>query len=102
MEMRAALSEDLPEDVLEDLKEAAREVEKEIERRSRRLVKKKYPTNRDIAETIKSLSNLAKADPASFPGMVREALENQGFYTALVTDERIWRIYEEMARRGEI
>jgi hypothetical protein len=94
--------EDLPEDVLEDLKESLEEVEREIERYSGRRGKQRYPSNADIAEVVKRLSAYALLDPQEFPDKVREELEKEGFYVGLVTDERIWRIYESLVRKGAI
>ncbi|BAF34714.1 hypothetical protein APE_0240a [Aeropyrum pernix K1] len=93
--------EEIPEDVFEDLELAKSEVEKELER-ARGKRKRRYPSNSDIAEAIKELAGYARVDPQSFPERVREKLEEQGFYTGLVTDERIWRVYETLLRKGEI
>ena len=98
--MKEELS-DLPDDVIEDLEASVRELEREIEKFKRR-VKRRYPSNSDIAEAIKRLSGHALLNPEEFPEKVREALEKEGFYTGLVTDERVWRIYESMVRRGAI
>ncbi len=98
--MKGELS-DLPDDVLEDLEASSRELEKELGRYKRR-VKQRYPSNSDIAEAIKRLSGFALVNPEEFPERVREALEREGFYTGLVTDERVWRIYESMVRRGAL
>ncbi len=88
--------DDIPEDVLEDLREAEKELEREI--RPRGGGKRRYPSNRDIMEVIKRLANYAYVDPEEFPKLVREELEKEGFYTGLVTDERIWRLYETLVR----
>ncbi|BAN89654.1 hypothetical protein [Aeropyrum camini] len=94
--------DEVPEDVLEDLELAKSEVERELEKVRGGRRKRRYPSNSDIAEAIKELASFAKLDPESFPEKVREKLEEEGFYTGLVTDERIWRIYETLLRRGEI
>lgn len=92
---------DLPEDVLEELEEARKEVEREL--RAGRKRKRRYPTARDIAEAVREVALSARgADPAEFPEMVREHLERQGFYAGLVTDKRVWRVYETLVRRGVI
>lgn len=40
--------------------------------------------------------------PEDLPDRVRRVLEERGFYTGLVTDKRVWRIYETLVRRGRI
>lgn len=63
--------------------------------------KKPYPHNGDVREAIaEALSKVLKPD--DLPMKVREILEERGFYTGLLTDKRIWRIYEELARSGKI
>lgn len=95
------MSSDLPEDVIEDLELAKTEVEKSMAR-VRKPKKKRYPSNSDIARVIKELAMYARIDPEDFPDIVRERLEELGFYPWLVTDERIWRVFETLARRGEL
>ncbi|WP_460123601.1 hypothetical protein [Stetteria hydrogenophila] len=91
----------IPEDVLEELKEAMEEIEREVGggRRPRR----RYPSARDIAEAVREVALAARgSDPQEFPDLVREHLEEKGFYVGLVTDKRIWRVYETLVRRGVI
>jgi len=38
-------------------------------------------------------------DPLEFPEYVRKILQEWGFSTQLVSDRRVWRLYEEMVRR---
>jgi len=97
---RRSGEEDIPEDVLEDLMEAEKELEKEI--RPRGGGKKRYPSNKDIIEVIRRMANYAFVDPEEFPRLVREELEKEGFYTGLVTDERIWRLYQSLVRSKAI
>lgn len=92
----SSLHDDIPPDVLEDLIEAERELEREL--RSRRIRKRRYPSNRDIVEAIRKLAGHVHVDPEEFPGLVRDELEREGFYAGLVTDERIWRLYESLVR----
>ena len=92
--------EGLPSDVVEDLREAMREVARA--RGQRRRKRRRYPHNSDIAAAIRSLSGAQAVDPLEFPDAVREYLESRGFYTGLVSDERVWRVYESLVRKGEI
>lgn len=67
------------------------------------MVKKPYPRNRDIGEAI--IAVLAKnplLHPADLYLNVVEELERRGFYAGLVTEKRVWRVYEEMVRKGEM
>ena len=89
---------DLPSDVIEDLLVALREAGE----RPRRRAKMRYPSNGDIARAIKTLGASASIKPQEFPDTVREYLEAQGFYTGLVRDERVWRLYEALVRKGII
>ncbi|AKG39098.1 MAG: hypothetical protein ACP5II_04390 [Infirmifilum sp.] len=66
-------------------------------------MKKPYPHNNDIRGAV--LEVLAKdplIKPDEFVERVRESLEEKGFYAGLVTPKRIWKIYEELVRSGEI
>jgi hypothetical protein len=73
--------------------------------RTRRITvsRRPYPHNKDIAEAIaRVISRNEALDPLEFPGEVREELGRMGFFPGLVSAKRIWRIYEEMVRRGWI
>ncbi len=94
--------EDLPEDVIEDLKASMEEVERELKRFRGGRGRRRYPSNSDIAEAIKRLGSYAHINPEEFPDIVRRELEKEGFYVGLVTDQRVWRIYESLVRRGAI
>lgn len=66
-------------------------------------MKKPYPHNQDIKEAV--LEVLAKdplVKPDEFVDRVRSRLEEKGFYAGLVTPKRVWRVYEEMVRNGDI
>ena len=65
-------------------------------------MKKPYPRNDDIAEAIMEAMSAPTLKPEDFPDRVRRVLEEKGFYTGLVTDKRVWRIYETLVRRGRI
>lgn len=91
----------VPDDVLEELREAARELEGR--RLGSRRVKRSYPSSRDIVEAVRDAAlSATTVNPLDFPDMVRERLEARGFYAGLVTDRRIWRVYEDLVRRGVI
>ncbi|RLF19777.1 MAG: hypothetical protein DRZ82_04545 [Thermoprotei archaeon] len=65
--------------------------------------KKPYPHNSDIADTIMYvLFNEPWIHPDELTERVREELERRGFYPGLVSDKRIWRIYEELVRKGRM
>jgi len=68
------------------------------------LVKKlRYPRNSDIAEAIvRALSENPLMHPSELYDEVLERLRAKKFYVGLVTPKRVWRVYEEMVRRGEI
>ena len=66
------------------------------------MVKKPYPRNDDIAEAILEVMGIPTLKPEDLPDRVRRVLEERGFYTGLVTDKRVWRIYETLVRRGRI
>lgn len=66
------------------------------------MVKKPYPRNDDIAEAILEVVGIPTLKPEDLPDRVRRVLEERGFYTGLVTDKRVWRIYETLVRRGRI
>ncbi len=66
-------------------------------------MKKPYPRNRDIGEAIaRVLAENPLIHPAELYGEVVVRLEEMGFYAGLVTEKRVWRVYEMMVRRGEI
>ncbi|MCS7139200.1 MAG: hypothetical protein N3F04_01795 [Candidatus Nezhaarchaeota archaeon] len=65
--------------------------------------RKGYPHNSDIVETIMEvLSDEIFTKPESFYDKVRARLEDKGFNTAYLTVKRVWRVYEEMVRKGMI
>ena len=65
--------------------------------------KKPYPHNLDIEEAIKEvLAKKPHIHPLDFPDEVRKKLQEKGFHTGLVSGKRIWKIYEEMVRKGRI
>jgi len=65
--------------------------------------KKPYPHNSDIARAIKEALALNPfARPEEFPELVRRVLEGWGFYTGLVSDKRIWRLYADMVKKRQI
>ena len=66
------------------------------------MAKKPYPRNDDIAEAILEVVGIPTLKPEDFTDRVRKVLEEKGFYAGLVTDKRVWRIYETLVRRGRI
>lgn len=70
---------------------------------TRRGRRKKYPHNKDIEEAIRELlSKKPHIHPLDFIDEVKKVLEEKKFYTGLVSGKRVWRIYEEMVRKGRI
>ena len=66
------------------------------------MVKKPYPRNDDIAEAVLEVVGIPTLKPEDFPDRVRRVLEEKGFYTGLVTNKRVWRVYETLVRKGRI
>lgn len=65
--------------------------------------KKPYPKNSDIAKAIIQLLSLNPlVKPEEFVDSVKSLLERNGFYVKLVTPKRVWRIYENMVKKGQI
>jgi len=64
--------------------------------------KKPYPRNKDIRQTIIEVLNEGLIYPQELIEEVKKKLEERGFYTGLVSTKRIWRLYEEMVRKGFI
>jgi len=93
-------ADDIPEELLEEI----REIEEELALKpGPRRPRKRYPSNNDIADAIVAVaSTYGFAGPEYFPYTVKQYLEGQGFYTGLVNDKRIWRIYETLVRKGRI
>ncbi len=66
-------------------------------------MKKPYPRNSDIGEAIlRVLAEKPLIHPADLYGEVVAKLEEMGFYAGLVTEKRVWRVYEGMVKRREI
>ncbi len=65
--------------------------------------KKPYPRNNDIADAIlEVLSKKPYIHPDDLPDEVRAALEDKGFYAGLVSNKRIWRMYEKLVKSGKM
>jgi len=65
--------------------------------------KKPYPKNSDIEKAIiQVLSSFPLLSPDDFPQKVRIQLKEKGFYSGLVTNTRVWRLYENLVRKGKI
>ncbi|RLF21976.1 MAG: hypothetical protein DRN15_10245 [Thermoprotei archaeon] len=62
--------------------------------------KKPYPRNSDIKQAImKVISWNPLLHPSELVSAVKEELEREGFYPGLVTEKRIWRLYEELVKK---
>lgn len=65
--------------------------------------KLKYPRNDDIANAIiKVLSKNPLLHPSDFFEEVIEELKKEKFFTGLVNPKRVWKVYENMVKRGVI
>ncbi len=65
--------------------------------------KLRYPSSGEVAEAIREvLAKYPLLKPDELVDRVREVLEEDGRYAGLVTAKRVWRLYEEMVRRGVI
>lgn len=87
----------IPDDVLDDVLMA--EKESAVKKKS----KEKYPSSRDIVSAVIKAALCAHGiHPDDFPDLVYSILEERGFSTKFVTIKRIWRVYENLVRRGVI
>ena len=69
----------------------------------KRSKKKPYPHDSDIAEAIiESIYRDPLLKPYYFAEKVRKILTEKGFYSGLVTERRIWKIYEKLVKNGRI
>ena len=65
--------------------------------------KKGYPHTSDVMEAIMEiLSDEVYVKPELFYDKVKAKLEDKGFKTSYLTVKRVWRVYEEMVRKGRI
>lgn len=65
--------------------------------------KRKYPRNDDVRSAIvEVLSRTLIPSPSEFCDEVVKVLEKKGFNCNFLNTKRIWRIYEEMVRKGLI
>jgi len=65
--------------------------------------KLKYPRNDDIAAAIiDALSKNPLLHPSELFEKVVEELEEKKFFTGLVNPKRVWRVYENMVKKGMI
>jgi hypothetical protein len=93
--------DEIPDDVLEDLEEVISEIASDTRKAGKRKVK--LPSSRDLAEIVAEAALQARGiDPAEFPEIVIQMLEERGFYTKYVNEKRIWRVYESLVRRRVI
>ena len=65
--------------------------------------RKGYPHTSDVMEAIMEiLSDEVYVKPELFYDKVKAKLEDKGFKTSYLTVKRVWRVYEEMVRKGRI
>ncbi len=88
----------VPEDVLEEVLEAE---ERGVS--GGRVGRERFPSSRDIVEAvIEAVGRAAGVHPDDFPDLVYSVLRERGFSTRFVTVKRIWRVYENLVRRGVV
>jgi len=60
-----------------------------------------YPRNKDIEKAILHvLNSYATLSPQEFVPVVKHELARRGFFVGLVTEKRIWRLYEKLVKEG--
>jgi len=65
--------------------------------------KLKYPRNDDIANAIiRVLSKNPLLHPSDLFEEVIEELKEEKFFTGLVNPRRVWKVYENMVKKGMI
>ncbi|MEM0217596.1 MAG: hypothetical protein QXM73_02445 [Candidatus Nezhaarchaeales archaeon] len=64
--------------------------------------RKGYPHTSDIEEAIIEVLANEYIKPEQFYDKVKAKLEAKGFKTMYMTIKRVWRIYEEMVRKGRM
>jgi hypothetical protein len=89
----------VPEDVLEEVRQATSYDDEGKQKGYRR---KPYPTSRDVVSAVVTVLRSFQGTPDEFPEAVLDFLSSQGFNVKFVTVRRIWRTYENLARRGVI
>jgi len=65
-------------------------------------VRKPYPRNSDIVEALKEVLSEVILSPDELPQRVRARLEEKGFYAGLVSNKRVWSLYEKLVREGRL
>ena len=65
-------------------------------------MRRRYPSNEEVRAAVREALSDPLITPLDLPDKVRERLRERGFEPRLVTARRVWRIYEEMVRRGVI
>lgn len=60
--------------------------------------KKPYPRNNDVVEAVQEVLSEAILSPDMLPDKVRAKLEEKGFYAGLVSNKRVWSLYEKLVR----
>ncbi|MEM4443796.1 MAG: hypothetical protein QXJ21_00390 [Thermofilum sp.] len=64
--------------------------------------RKPYPRNSDIVEALKEVLSEVILSPDELPQRVRARLEEKGFYAGLVSNKRVWSLYEKLVREGRL
>ncbi|MEM4670688.1 MAG: hypothetical protein QW650_09265, partial [Thermofilum sp.] len=58
--------------------------------------------NSDIVEALKEVLSEVILSPDELPQRVRARLEEKGFYAGLVSNKRVWSLYEKLVREGRL
>ncbi|MEM0376341.1 MAG: hypothetical protein QXI90_00990 [Thermofilum sp.] len=64
--------------------------------------RKPYPRNSDIVGALKEVLSEVILSPDELPQRVRARLEEKGFYADLVSNKRVWSLYEKLVREGRL
>ncbi|ADM28392.1 conserved hypothetical protein [Ignisphaera aggregans DSM 17230] len=91
----------IPRDALQEIEEYE---EQNIERRRRSQKKRKFPSYADIIEAIKEISggSINRYTIDELYEAVLKYLEEQGFDTSMITENKFWRIVTSLVNRGSL
>jgi len=64
------------------------------------MVRKKYPVNNVVKDIIARTAMHSNHLPYELYKMVREALEDEGYYVGHINIKRVWRLYRELVNEG--
>ncbi len=91
----------IPKDVLQEIEEYE---EQNIEKQRKSQKKKKFPSYADIIEAVREISggSINRHTIDELYEAVLRYLEEQGFDTSMITENKFWRIVTSLVNRGLI